>query len=183
MICVDIDELTPCLTDTATGDIVETEVLRVTRLSYLSHFNKRTGWHVNWKQLAQKGESVYALVIKGTTDVQGLIATHNDDASMAVYITWAVAAPQNNPLIANPKRYNGVGGHLFAIACGISEKSGYGGAVYGDAASDKLANHYHDSLGAVRMKIHGFPNRIFIDEDCGRKLLEDYNYEWSDDEL
>ena len=65
-----------------------------------SHFNEKTGWYVNWKKLAEKGEKIYALVIKGTTDVQGLIATHNDESNIAVYITWAVAAPQNNPLIA-----------------------------------------------------------------------------------
>ena len=183
MIYVEIDELTPCLIDTSTGDIVETEVLPVTRLSYLSHFNEKTGWHVNWKKLAEKGEKIYALVIKGTTDVQGLIATHNDESNLAVYITWAVAAPQNNPLIASPKKFNGVGGHLFAIACGISEKAGFGGAVYGDAANRKLLEHYCNKLGAFSMGTHEFPNRIFIDEINGTKLLEVYNYEWSDDEL
>ena len=31
MICVTIDSLVPCLKDTLTGDIVETEVIRVKR--------------------------------------------------------------------------------------------------------------------------------------------------------
>lgn len=183
MIFVDIDELTPCLIDTSTGDVVETEVLPVSRLSYLSHFNEKTGWHVNWKKLAEKGDQIHALVIKGTTDVQGLIATHNDANNLAVYITWAVAAPQNNPLISVPKRFNGVGGHLFAIACELSLNAGFGGAVYGDAANKDLLKHYCNHLGAIFMGTHEFPNRIFIDEENGKKLLEVYNYEWSDDEL
>ena len=38
-----IDSLTPCLKNVLTGDIVETEVVRVKRKSFLSKFNERTG--------------------------------------------------------------------------------------------------------------------------------------------
>lgn len=48
MLCVEIDELTPCLTDNETGEIVETEVIRVKRKSFLSKYNKETGWYVTW---------------------------------------------------------------------------------------------------------------------------------------
>ena len=34
----------------------------------------------------------------------------------AAFVTWKCAAPENNPLLTNKKRYEGVGGHLFAIA-------------------------------------------------------------------
>lgn len=43
MICVTIDSLVPCLKDTLTGDIVETEVIRVKRKSFLQKFNKKLG--------------------------------------------------------------------------------------------------------------------------------------------
>lgn len=46
MLCVEIDELTPCLTDNESGEIVETEVIRVKRKSFLSKYNKATGWYV-----------------------------------------------------------------------------------------------------------------------------------------
>lgn len=35
MVLVEIDELTPCLQDTSTGDIVETEVIKISRKSFL----------------------------------------------------------------------------------------------------------------------------------------------------
>lgn len=35
MVTVLVDELTPCLKDTRTGDIVETEVLKISRKSFL----------------------------------------------------------------------------------------------------------------------------------------------------
>ncbi len=47
MITVTIDEFTPCLKNTKTGEIVETEVVRLRRKSFLAKYNKRTGWYVN----------------------------------------------------------------------------------------------------------------------------------------
>ena len=35
MITVDIDQLTPCLKDTSTGDLIETEVIKISRKSFL----------------------------------------------------------------------------------------------------------------------------------------------------
>jgi len=43
MITFYIDEFTPCLRNAETGDIVETEVVRLKRKSFLSKFNKKTG--------------------------------------------------------------------------------------------------------------------------------------------
>ena len=44
MIHIDIDLLTPCLKDLETGDMIETEVIRIKRKSFLQKFNRRTGW-------------------------------------------------------------------------------------------------------------------------------------------
>lgn len=48
MINVYIDEFTPCLKESETGDILETEVIRIKRKSFLSKFNKKNGWYINW---------------------------------------------------------------------------------------------------------------------------------------
>ena len=42
MIYVDIDELTPCLVNNLTGEIMETEVIRIKRTSFLSKYNEKT---------------------------------------------------------------------------------------------------------------------------------------------
>ncbi|NLG02379.1 MAG: hypothetical protein GX567_00865, partial [Clostridia bacterium] len=46
MINVWIDEFTPCLKDAITGDILETEVVQVTRKSYLAKYNTKTKWYI-----------------------------------------------------------------------------------------------------------------------------------------
>ena len=115
MLNVWVDEFTPCLKDNYTGALIETEVMRIKNKSFLSKFNKKNGWYVNWGNLVNEHE-IYALVTKGNTDIQGLVALQKSDDLQAVYVAWMCVSPYNNPQIAHPVRYAGVGGHLFAIA-------------------------------------------------------------------
>ena len=46
--------MTPCLRDADTGDILETEVVRIKRKSFLLKFNKKNGWYVDWKSLVDQ---------------------------------------------------------------------------------------------------------------------------------
>lgn len=179
MITVFIDELTPCLTDNISGEIVETEVIRIKRKSFLSKYNKGTGWYVNWSDLLEENE-VYAIVVKGTVSIQGLVAVRLDDVMKSSFITWMVAAPYNNPEKCEVKRYNGVGGHLFAVAAQRSEESGFGCAISGFAANKELMEHYCKTFNAEAIcMLH--PYQIFIPEESGKKIREVYNYEWTDD--
>lgn len=66
-------------------------------------------------------------------------------------------------------KYEGVGAHLFAIACQISMEAGCGGVVAFTAKSD-LVEYYKDNLHAVEI----FPRRMVIFEDAARILLEKY---------
>ena len=77
MINVYIDEFTPCLKDGKTGELVQTEVIRVRRKSFLKKYNKQNGWYVNWASLAEENE-IYALVVEGSVDIQGLVAVAPD---------------------------------------------------------------------------------------------------------
>ena len=129
MITFRIDEFTPCLKEVETGEIYDTEVVRLKRKSFLSKFNKKTGWYVNWSKFPE-GTEVYALVLKGTMDIQGLVAIQYDETSKAVYILWGCTAPENNIWEFGKKRFAGVGGHLLAIASDLSVKAGFDGYVY-----------------------------------------------------
>lgn len=55
---------------------------------------------------------------------------------------WACTAPRNNKHDFGTQKYEGVGGHLFAIAVDKSIQWGHGGAIYGFAANEELLNHY-----------------------------------------
>ena len=67
MITVYIDEITPCLRDTITGDFLDTEVVRLKRKSFLSKFNKKTGWYVNWGKMPSnvEGYNVWRMPVPG----------------------------------------------------------------------------------------------------------------------
>lgn len=181
MICFDVDELTPCLKDLSTGETVETEVIRIRRKSFLSKFNKKNGWYVNWQELLKSNE-IYALVVKGSVDIQGLIAIEDNKDYGAVYMSWAVAAPQNNPEIVEEKKYAGVGGHLLAIAIERSEQLGFHGDVMGFCRNKEIMDHFVRVYDADPIRvIHEY--QIGIYGEAARKIREVYDYEWTDEEL
>ncbi len=92
---------------------------------------------------------------------------------MAVYVMLAESAPHN---LGTHKKYNGVGGHLFAAAVKISVDKGYGGFIFIDAKNEELVKHYTQTLGAVLLG-RPHPYRMFIDEENARKPLEIYTFE------
>lgn len=181
MINVYIDEFTPCLKDARTGELVQTEVIRVRRKSFLKKYNKRNGWYVNWESLTDENE-IYALVVEGSVDIQGLVAVAPNDDMQAVYISWMCTSPDNNKQITDEVRYLGVGGHLFAIAAKKSVDFGYDGYMYGFAANEELLQHYVDVFhGEVIGMLH--PYQFAIDEENAKTIMEVYDYEWTDEEI
>ena len=149
MIAFIIDELTPCLTDTLTGETFQTEVVELKRKSFLSKFNADTGWYVDWGAFPV-GVRVFALVLKGTMDIQGLIAVSPNASkdTRALPIHWACTAPHNNIWEYGVRKYKGVGGHLFAIAADLSFQYGFDGYVYGEAMDEDILKYYTEKFGA-----------------------------------
>ena len=70
--------------------------------------------------------------------------------------------------------------HLFAIAAQRSFDYGFGGAISGFAANQKLMAHYCSVFSAEPIcMLH--PYQIFIPEACGAQIKEVYDYEWTDE--
>ena len=172
-----IDEIVPCLRDTESGEIKETVVFKIESRSYLKKFNVENGWHINWNEIPADVE-VYALALKDTNEIQGLVGIKNDVNSHAVYLHWACTAPQNNKHDFGKQKYIGVGGHLFAIAADKSIQWGYAGAMHGFAANKELLEHYIKTFNAEFLgMLHDY--QFFVNEIEAKKLLEVYNYEWN----
>ncbi|MCI6664779.1 MAG: hypothetical protein MSE26_00610 [Lachnospiraceae bacterium] len=182
MITFRIDEFTPCLKEVETGEIYDTEVVRLKRKSFLSKFNKKTGWYVNWSKFPE-GTEVYALVLKGTMDIQGLVAIQYDETSKAVYILWGCTAPENNIWKFGKKRFVGVGGHLLAIASDLSVKAGFDGYVYAEAMDQELFEYYSSEFGALPLPPINNPFRFMLSDSMTEKIREVYDYEWTEDEI
>ena len=177
--CLDIwiDELVSCLRDTKTGELKETVVFKIQSRSFLKQFNKKDGWHINWFDVPKDVE-VYALAFKETNEIQGLIALKNDKEAEACFMHWACTAPWNNYHEFGIKKYEGVGGHLFAIAADKSVEWGYDGASYGYAANMELVNHYVNVFKAEHLPIR-HPYQIILGPYYAKELLEVYTYEWN----
>lgn len=181
MINIFIDEFTPCLKDTKTGELVQTEVIRITRKSFLKKYNEQNGWYTNWDKLVDENE-VYALVVEGTVDIQGLVAIAKDDDANACYISWMCASPENNRQIVEEVKYKGVGGHLFAIAARKSVDFGFEGLMYGFAANESLLNHYIEKFNAEFIGIL-HPYQFAINEENAKNIMEVYTYNYTDEKL
>ena len=176
MITFEIDELTSCLKDSITGENLETEVIELKRKSLLSKFNSRNGWYVNWGGFPD-GVRIFALVLKGTFDIQGLIAIEPDYEASAVHIVWACTAPQNNIWRYGIQKYIGVGGHLFALAIQRSLECGFGGHIYGYAKNEAAKDRFINNHGAVYIGVL-HPFHIEISGIAARKIWREYNYDF-----
>ena len=177
--CLDIwiDEIVPCLRDTSTGELKDTVVFRIESRAYLKKFREDNGWHINWNEVPSDVE-VYALALHDTNEIQGLVGVKNDVNAEAAYIHWACTAPQNNKHEFGKQKYEGVGGHLFAIAVDKSIQWGHNGVVHGFARNQELVEHYIRRFGAVFLgRLHMYQIAIFEKE--ARELLEVYTYEWN----
>ena len=125
---------------------------------------------------------IYALVLKGTVDIQGLVAMKPVKEASAMYISWMVASPENNPAIASVKKYIGVGGHLFAIAINKSANNGFNGDVYGFAKDKDILSHFCNVYGATYLGVL-HENHFMLVDDAAIRISEVYDYEESDDEF
>ena len=176
-----IDDFTPCLKDNLTGEVVDTEVIRIRRKSFLRKFNRKNGWFVNWGKIVEDYE-VYALVLEGTVDIQGLVALKRNEELKAMYAAWMCTSPQNNPQMTSSPKYAGVGGHLFAIVGSESLRAGFGGAIYGYAANQKVLEHYMAKLNATHVGIL-HPYQFCVFEDEMQEIIKTYTYAYSGEEI
>lgn len=164
-----IDKFTPCLEDATTGELVSTIYKKATQ-EELAALKK---WKFNWLDKDLENTDIYKLCIVGNNDIQGLVALTDFQRDRAIYVNLAESAPHN---VGKNKKYNGVGGHLFAIAADISYEKGYGGFIFMDAKNIELVQHYSKTLGAVLLG-RPHPYRMFVDEENAVKLLNTYTLE------
>ena len=154
-----IDRLTDCLVERADGKIVETEYRK--RSSKIKQSDYKD-WKFNWSLPEKNNYKIYELFVKGDETVQGRIALKIDGGVADVDIVET--APHN---YGHNGKYEGVGGHLFAIACQCSLESNCDGVV---AAKSNLVEYYKKELNAVELQ----PRRLVIFEDAAEILLDKY---------
>lgn len=165
---IEIDEFTPCLVNKKTGKIVDTRY-SIAKKSELNGLKKHS-WNFDWLDDGLKDSTVYKLTLENDNSIQGLVAVTDFPRDNALYINIAESAPHN---MGKDKKYEGVGGHLFAIAAKESFDKGYGGFLFLDAKNTELVKYYHDKFGATLLGMP-HPYRMFIDEQKAQELLKIY---------
>ena len=165
-----IDKLTPCLVEIATGKVLQT-TFSLAKSHELRDLQSK-GWNFDWTDKMLSYANIYKLQIKDDDVIQGLVAT--EPVRGAVYIPLAESAPHN---LKPHKTYEGVGGHLFAIAIKLSAIMGHGGYVFFEAKNEELATHYTDNFGAQRVKTRLHDYRMEIELEAAQELIEKYTLE------
>ena len=161
MIEIQIDKLTPCLMERASGQIFDTQMCKISP-------SKRdyVGWKFDWSIPSKNGYDIYALKIKGDERIQGMVAFAVEHNNKAVYVNLAETAPHN---YGRNGKYDGVGGHLFAFACKQAYEHNYD-CIYFDAKTE-LIEYYKTKLGAMQL---GKSQRMIIEGENFIILLKKY---------
>ncbi len=161
----EVDKLTNSIENALSGEIFETEVVRIAskdkKLIKASDFGFE--WHKEFKDLSKE---IYKLnTINNPTILQGLISISDRHDHIFMHLIESTKLNKGKE-----KLYKGVAGNLVAYACKISFEKNYDGVVSFESKT-KLIEHYQKTLGA---KQFGRGNRMFIDTKEAFILVKQY---------
>ena len=159
-----IDKLTNSIENTSTGEVFDTEIVRLT-VKDLKHIHK-SDWQFDWtKEIKDKTKEVYRLTtVNNPTIIQGLISIEDKQDHIFMHLIESAKFNKNKD-----KVYLGVPGNLVAYACKVSVDKGYLGFLAFDAKTT-LIKHYQESLFATHFR--GL--RMFIETNAALRLISQY---------
>jgi len=160
----EIDKLTNSIENTQTGEVFDTEIMRLTDKDIKQI--KKADWQFDWsKELKDKSKEVYKLTtVNNPTIIQGFLSI--EDKQDHIFMHLIESAKFNK---GKNKVYFGVPGNLVAYACKVSVNKGYEGFLAFDAKST-LIKHYQETLYATHFR--GL--RMFIETSSALKLISQY---------
>lgn len=159
LVDIQIDKVTDCLVDKSTGEEVNTAVSLITPTK-----KDFKDWLFDWTKPKKDGEKVYSLFVEGSDVVQGLVSMKFEYGG--VFVGIVESAPHNKGLNG---KYEGVGAHLFAIACKEAQDNGMD-VVFFDAKTN-LIPYYRKILGAEQI---GSSQRMLIEGEAFENLIRIY---------
>jgi hypothetical protein len=160
----EIDKLTNSIENTLTGEIFETEIVKIT--SKEQKLIKKSVWLFDWRlELNSSERQVFSLsTIHNSAIIQGLICV--EDKKDHIFLHLLESAKFNK---GKNKLYLGVAGNLVAFACKMSFEKGYDGFIAFDSKT-ALIKHYEQTLGATHFR----GQRMFIKTHAAQILVNAY---------
>ena len=165
---IEIDGLTNCLVNRTTGEECDTQYRLISKTITKADAEKlkAEGWLFDWSIPHSNGYEIYELLIKGSDECQGLIALKHIRDQLYTHVDVVESAPKNR---GKNGKYQGVGAHLFAIACKLSWDVGNEGFVQFKAKTD-LVEHYRETLKAKNIDAQ----TMYIDSHAALNLIKTY---------
>jgi len=159
-----IDKLTNSIENISTGEVFDTEVMRMTNKD--TELIKKSDWQFDWiMEIQDTSKEVFKLTtVNNRTIIQGLLSI--EDKQDHIFMHLIESAKFNKK---KGKVYVGVPGNLIAFACKISVDKGYQGFIAFDAKS-VLIKHYQETLYATHFR--GL--RMFIETTAAMRLISQY---------
>ena len=160
----EVDKLSNSIENVLTGEIFDTEIVRLTLLNYKQI--KKVEWQFDWTiELEDKTKEVYKLTTKNNPNIiHGLLSIQDYHDHIFIHLIES-----SNFNKGRNKVYLGVPGNLVAYACKVSFDKSYDGYVAFDAKS-VLIKHYEQTLGAKYFR--GL--RMYIDTIAALRLISKY---------
>src|ERR1035437_10059243 len=163
-----IDKLTNSIENTSTGEVFDSEVVRLT----IKDVNqiKKADWQFDWtKEIKDKTKEVYKLTtVNNPTIIQGLLSI--EDKQDHIFMHLIESAKFNKHKV---KVYLGIpvpiAIGIVAYACKVSVDKGYQGFLAFDAKT-ALIKHYQETLYATHFR--GL--RMFIETNAALRLISQY---------
>lgn len=164
LIDIEIDKLCNSIENTISGDVFDTEVIRLHAADEKQIV--KVNWQFNWQeQIKLNNRETYKLVIKDNQKIiQGLISL--SDRNDHIYMHLIESAKFNK---GKTKIYTGVPGNLVAFACKLAFDKGYDGFLAFDAKT-VLIKHYQETLFATHFK----GTKMIIETPAAIRLINKY---------
>jgi hypothetical protein len=136
----EIDKLTNSIENTQTGEIFDTEIVRLTHKDVKQI--KKIDWQFGWgEELKDKSKEVYKLTTANNpTIIQGLLSIEDKQDHVFMHLIESVKFNKGKD-----KVYFGVPGNLVAYACKVSVDKGYEGflaLMQNQRLSNIIRNHF-----------------------------------------
>ena len=165
---IEIDSLTDCLIDRSTGEKFDTVYRLISKTITKDDAQKlmKAGWKFDWSVPHSEGYEIYELMVKGSNEIQGLIALKHFRDQLFTFVDLVESNPNN---IGQSGKFEGVGAHLFAIACKLSFEVGNEGYVQ-FISKTNLIEHYKKILGAQLIGNQS----MFLDTTAAYNLVKKY---------
>jgi hypothetical protein len=160
----EVDKLTNSIENTSTGEVFDTEIVRLTILEIKQI--KSIDWQFDWrKEIKDQTKEVYKLTtLNNSNIIQGLLSIEDKKDHIFMHLIESAKFNKNKD-----KVYLGVPGNLVAYACKISIERGYQGFLAFDAKT-ALIKHYQQTLGATHFRAL----RMYIEPITAQKLILQY---------